>query len=373
MKRYFSVNLLFLAIITLLLSACEKSSPTDVKKQLTYVTGQWERITDSLLDDPQLPGLIIGIWVPEKNVEWVRAKGYSDRQSWEAPDPNMAFRIGNITESFSSTLILQLIDEGKISLDDSLSKYLPDYPKADSVKIHMLLNHASGIPDYLASGLASQAYKHPERIWSRDELIDFAKTRPYYFTPGSDYQYSATNALIAAEVVEKVTGNTFQEELKDRILDTLGLTNTFYPSGPATESSFFRGYTLEEDKVTDVTEVIHPSFYREAAGMVSNLYDLRTWIENLYQGTLLTADTREKMHTLINAPGTVFQQNGLGIMYSSNPPVWGHSGSIYGYATLAIYAPELNLTMVIAFNNTRKKPMDLARRLLSIYMQNVNN
>lgn len=373
MKILFTARLILLALVASFLIACEKTEKTDIKKQITYVTGQWERITDSVINDPDLPGMIIGIWVPDKNIEWVRSKGYTDRQTWEAPDANMSFRIGNVSESFASVLLLQLVDQEKLALDDSLSKYLPDFPKADSIRLHMLLNHASGIPDYLSSNLAGQAYKHPERSWSREELIAFAGARPFYFTPGTDYQYSATNALVAAAVMEKVTGSLYKDLLKERILDSLGLTNTSFPVSASAGSSFFKGYTIEDEKVVEATEIIHPSFYGEAAGMVSNMYDLKTWIELVCNGTILSATTREKMFTLINAPGAMFQQNGLGIMYDNSPPKWGHAGSVYGYSSLVFYAPEQKLTMVIAFNNTRVKPMVLASRLMEVYLDNINN
>ena len=162
-------------------------------------------------------------------------------------------------------------------------------------------------------------------------------------------------------------------EIQGRILTPLHLANTIYPSDHNMPVPFVHGYDWIWDSDTthfpDVAEAYDPSIGGAAGAMIADVYDLKSWVENLYKGTLLTPATQALRLTLVPAPGEDCEEYGLGIMHKINPPMWGHTGTIPGYKNWAGYCPSQNVTIVISYNSTQSKPMILACRLMNIYLQ----
>ncbi len=133
----------------LFLISCDKNNETESINN--EIITEWENVSDSVLTNSGIPGMIIGIWAPDRNLSWVVGKGTANVSTGEKPDPSMKYRIASITKTFTYTVLLQLIEEGKLSLSDKLSKFLPDFPEADNVSVRMLCNHSSGIYDFSTS------------------------------------------------------------------------------------------------------------------------------------------------------------------------------------------------------------------------------
>ena len=145
-------------------------------------------------------------------------KGYglADRE-WNIPNtPDAKFRIGSITKQFTATGILQLIEAGKLSLDDKLSKFYPDFPKGDSVTIHMLLNHTSGIASYTDQKNFMDVATLP---WSKDSIIAYFKKVPYNFSPGTKWAYNNSGYFLLGCIIEKVSGQSYNDYLQQHIFD----------------------------------------------------------------------------------------------------------------------------------------------------------
>lgn len=137
-----------LGCILISVCSCNKSSDADYNNRNSQIVAQWESVSDSMLKSSGVPGMIIGIWAPDRNLEWVKGIGTANKATNEKPNPTMKFRIGSLTKTYTYTVLLQLVDENKLSLSDKLSSFLPDFPNAGSITIKMLYNHTSGIPDY---------------------------------------------------------------------------------------------------------------------------------------------------------------------------------------------------------------------------------
>ena len=369
MKKTFLLSVSIMGCIFILLSSCKKKSDTVVTNLNDQIVAQWEKVSDSILATSKIPGMLIGIWAPDRNLVWVRGKGKSNTATGEKPDSSMKFRIGSITKTYTYTVLLQLVDEGKIKLTDTLSKFMPDFPKADSITIRMLCNHTSGIFDYTSTTeFANMLMTQPLKKWTSQELIDLVKTYPFYFSPGTNFEYSNTNTIIAGKIVEQITGNPVVSEIQRRVLASLDLVNTIYPADNIIPGHFIHGYGWSDTDTTDVAEAYDPSMAGCAGAMIADIYDLKYWVEQLYQGSLLSAATQAQRLTVVPAPGEDCEDYGLGIMHKINPPMWGHTGTIPGYKNWAGYCPTKNVTIVISYNATSSKPMVLACRLMNIYL-----
>src|SRR5690349_7203959 len=163
------------------------------------------------------PAAVVGVFVPGKG-SWVSATGVADTTTGEKPTAEMAWPLRSVTKSSTVTLILQLVDEGKISLDDTVDKYLDGVPNGDEITIRELADMSSGLADYTTDAFIEDFVADPDRVFTLDELNAYAFAEPTQFEPGTDYVYTNTNTNVLGSVVEKVTGQSFSEVLSERLL-----------------------------------------------------------------------------------------------------------------------------------------------------------
>ncbi|MEI8005994.1 MAG: serine hydrolase domain-containing protein [Bacteroidota bacterium] len=366
-----SAILSFILTVTILISVCScshKSEPP-VTFNNDLIVAQWDKASDSIYAASGIPGMLIGIWAPDRNLAWIKGLGIANKATGEKPDASMQFRVGSITKTYTYTVLLQLADQKFISLEDKLSKYMPDFPRADSVTLKMLCNHTSGIFDFAETeAWRLNLITNPLRKWTSDELIDLAKAEPYYFTPGSGFYYSNTNTIIAGRIVEMITGTSIATMIRNRLFTPHNLLNTFYPSDNFIQGRFIHGYGWYAGDTTDVSQAYDPSLSGAAGAIVADIYDMKKWVELLYKGSLISDSTQARRLTTVPAPGEDCEEYGLGIMHKISPSMWGHTGTIPGYKNWAGYCPEKNVTIVISYNSTSAKPMVMATRLMTIYL-----
>lgn len=254
-------------------------------------------------------------------------KGYgmADRE-WNIPNTtDTRFRIGSVTKQFTAACILQLMEAGKLSLDDKLSKYSPGYPKGDSVSIHMLLNHTSGIANFTAL----PRFGDVERLsWSRDSMVAWFKDKPYNFSPGSKYAYSNSGYFLLGCIVEKASGQAYETYLRQHILDKLGMKNSGGDKLDTVLPLRARGYS-KKDGETINAGFISMEWPFSAGVIYSTLDDLYAWDRALYTNKILTEASRKKMFT----PG--MRNYGYGFVIDSlegHFRIW-HNGGIPGFST----------------------------------------
>jgi len=297
------------------------------------------------------PGIMVGIWSPEGS--WIGTKGVRDITTGEPMDPAYKTRIGSLTKTFTGTVILQLVDEGKIGLGDTLDKYRPYIPNADKITIRELLNMTSGIYNYLEIDWIGKAiFANRFRVWEPKELVNAAIKEKPYFEPGAEFHYSNTNTVILGMIIEQITGNRADDEINTRIIKKLDLKNTIFPTANEIPGDHIHGYSDLENKseLVDWTTQ-NVSWGWTAGAMISNMYDLKRYVKALTDGTFLSKELQEKRLTEwvdVKKKGISFVKYGLAAFNAAG--FIGHNGELPGYITGAFYNPEKDITIVIISN-----------------------
>ncbi|MFD1147511.1 serine hydrolase domain-containing protein [Saccharothrix hoggarensis] len=248
------------------------------------------------------------------------------------------FRVGSITKTFVSTVVLQLAGEGRVELDAPVGRYLPGLlPHGDRITVRQVLQHTSGLYNYTAAlPLDPDDFEGIRyRTWAPAELVALATARPLDFEPGTSWRYSNTNYVVAGLLVEKVTGRPYGDAVHQRVIRPLGLSGTSVPgTRTAIPGPHAHGYVRAAGQVVDITE-INPSIAYAAGEMISTTADLDRFADALLDGRLLRPEQRAELTSVL--PHTAGY--GLGIEATELPcgvKVWGHGGGIPGYSSVVL-------------------------------------
>jgi len=340
------VTLLLLAAVALPLLSCNNSGMSaDMKNSI-------EQAVDAAMTNYGIPGALVGVWSP-KSGDLVLMKGMADIGKNAAMQRNDRVRICSITKTFTVTVVLELVDAGRLSLGDTLDRFYPDFPGADKITIRQLCNMTAGIADYSDDETFWETFtQDPNKEWTPDELVALAKAQDPSFAPGTGWKYSNTNAIILSMIVRQLTGNDIGAEIQTRIADVLKLENTYYPEGTAIEGAHAHGYLAGDNgSLVDGTSLYNPSAIGASGALIANLDDLKVWAAALADGDLLTTATQAERVTLV--PGSydyfgVPVQYGLGIL--SCHGFLGHPGDGMGYTNAAFHNPTTGTTIVVLLN-----------------------
>jgi D-alanyl-D-alanine carboxypeptidase len=307
-----------------------------------------------------VPGVLIGVW-DGTGGSYIHAFGYADVTTHRKLTPQDHFRVGSITKTFVATVILQLVDEGKLSLDDPLSKFGigVTIPNAQNITVRDLLDMRSGFFDFVATPEfkyfldtpKSESGKWgPNTNFDTHTIIRWALAEKPYFPPGTAYHYSSTNYLILGLIIERVTGQSVGEQIDTRLLRPFHLTGTSYPTTLVMPAPSARGYRLIDDKTwQDVGSTLPISLMGSAGGMISNLTDMKRWVFLYVTGATNGPVTQNaRLDCLQLAPG-VHAGYGLGI--GSTAGWFGHTGAVPGYNTAAYYFPADKITIIVLVNS----------------------
>ncbi|WP_250572885.1 serine hydrolase domain-containing protein [Nonomuraea sediminis] len=284
------------------------------------------------------------------------AVGVRDIERGGRPSANGYFRIGSVTKTFVATVVLQLVDEGKLGLDDPIDQYLPRLvPGGDRITVRQLLNHTSHLYDYMSEpGYSTNRWRGDQRFRSyqpRELLkVAFAKKLP----DDGKWHYSNTNYVVLGLLVEKLTGRPYGEEVTRRILRPLGLRHTLVPGDRAgVPSPHAKGYEPTPELV-DATRM-NPSLDWAAGEMISTTADLERFMSALLGGKLTSAASLRAMRTPVET-GVGFGY-GLGLQEYTLPcgKVWGHSGELIGYLTFA-FRSDTGKSMTMSINPSTRNP-----------------
>lgn len=327
-----------------------------------------DQYTDSMLTQARQPGMIISI-TRNNEIIYEKALGTADITTSAPMDLTMRFRIGSLTKTFTVTVLLQLVDEGLLTLDDPVSKYFPDIPNAENMTVRMLGDMSSGLHNYSETDEFNASMNAtPLRKYKPRELVDMGLRDSVYFPPGTGFHYSNTNTVLAGMLIEQLTKNTLEEEIKTRIIDKLGLTQTTFPSEPEIPGFHPRGYNEDEDKfiepLTDVTIKYDPSWAWAAGAIISTVADLKIYLKALAEGKL----TSEKMHLERQkwALNTPMLKYGVGI-FMAGEDFLGHNGSYPGFHNISVHSPSTGITAIIFYNTqSNRNPDDLLKHIVGM-------
>ncbi|MFG1948309.1 serine hydrolase domain-containing protein [Nonomuraea sp. NPDC048826] len=296
------------------------------------------------------------VLVREDGRDRVLAAGVRDVRAKAPADPRGYFRAGSVTKTFVAAVLLQLADEGKLALDDRVERHLPGaLPEGSQVTVRRLLDHTSGIFDYAGAGIpgwSARDYRPRESLYDQtpQELLAVGLSKKPYFEPGRGWRYSNTNYVVAALLIEKLTGRPYAEEIGRRILRPLGLRHTLFPGHRKDlPRPHARGYAAYRGTMVDATRM-NPSLEYGAGEVVSTTKDLATFFDALLGGKLVSEQALKQMRTLRDAGGGMGY--GLGLQAFPLPcggKVYGHSGGTFGYLTYALRS-DSGRTLVLSAN-----------------------
>jgi D-alanyl-D-alanine carboxypeptidase len=312
------------------------------------LTERLDRAVAEVREQAGIPGVVVGLWMPGKG-SYVRATGVADTVTRLPMTADSYVRIGSETKTFTVTALLELVDDGRIGLDDPIAKYVRGVPNGHRITLRQLAGMRSGLFPYTADAdFIHDLLSDPERYFNPREALTYGFRHANTFGPGEDFQYSNTNLVLLGLVIEKVTGRKLADVLHERVLRPAGLRHTLFPQDDEFPEPHPRGYTDQtlSGEVEDVTDW-NPSWAWAAGAMISDLHDLRRWAKVVATGELLSPETQAQRLKMLPTgyPGTDY---GLGIFETNG---WiGHNGSIPGYETVTVYLPSQKATLVIMIN-----------------------
>jgi CubicO group peptidase (beta-lactamase class C family) len=333
-----------------------------------------QTVVDETARELMVPGYMVLLRTPQG--EFTAASGTTEMGEQNLPTVDTHFRIASVTKTMTSAVILLLAQEGKLRLDDPVSKYVPEVPNGDNITLAQLLEMRSGLYSFTdAPEISTNMDDDPTRVWTPQELLDIAFAQPPMFAPGAEYYYSNTNYVLLGLIIEQLDGKPLATVFHDRLFEPLGMTNTMFP--PATSdaipepyshgylygsaSTLMYGtppYTPEMEAAAkagtlqpkDYTGLNH-SFSFAAGAVISTAADLATWMKALSGGEVFNAEYQRVWQdsAQIIDPDNSYNWYGYGI----DQLRWGpntidlHGGQTPGYNTEAAHDPANDMTLVI--------------------------
>jgi D-alanyl-D-alanine carboxypeptidase len=295
-------------------------------------------------------GAVAGVKVGEEP-PIVVASGLAGRDGTAPIDPAAPFFVASITKTFVAAAIMQLVDEGRVGLDDAASQYVDLWPDANAITLRQLLGHTSGLP-----GLANSATQEtwapllladPTRVWTPQEALAVISDDGLMFEPGTGYNYSSANFIVAGLVIEAVTGSRLQQVLKERFLAPLHLNDTYLdptrpldpriPDGLHSDPATGQDFEMRGQPLTAFLSVLGAS-----AGMVSTPADLLEWVRAVYGGGLLSSSSLHDM-----AGQHLGTESMCPCGSDGGPSGVGHGGLFPGFESVAVYSPGDDMSIVL--------------------------
>lgn len=279
---------------------------------------------------------------------WGGAAGIADLSNAHPMRPQMRHRVGSITKTFAATTVLQLVDEGRLGLDDPIGQWLPQTVPGEvgqRVTVRMLLNHTSGIGNYTDALLTSLSAIEQvgKTTYTPEQLVTTGLALPRTGEPGAAFSYSNTNFILAGLLIQRVTGNDPTQEISRRILRPLRLTDTYFPGADPNIRGPHAGAYFAPLGVRDFS-TYGMTWAWTAGELISTMDDLNTFFRALLGGRLLSARSMEQMLTTVPFDPEVPEAGGygLGIYRVEGPcgPLWGHDGAVIGQLTISWHSRD---------------------------------
>ena len=282
------------------------------------------------------------------------AVGKGNLETGQAPPLDGEVRIGSNTKTFVAVVVMQMVQEGKVGLDEPIETYLPGLIKGEGIDgskitVRQLLQHTSGLPEYTDTTPGrSDIFQIKDHYIPPRDLLDTALGKPAAFEPGTQWAYTNTNYVVLGMLVERVSQRPVGEQIDQRIIKKLGLSHTYFPApgDRSIKGTHPQGYHLSAGgKLEDITEM-DPAWAWAAGAMVSTPSELNTFFQAVFDGRLLTQSSIDEMKNgAVDAssrlgPGTVYGLGLIGSSLSCGGTSWGHGGTIHGYQTDNAVGPD---------------------------------
>lgn len=351
-------------MVALAISGCGAAAPSETSAPSSSASAaafpeetaaELQAALESVYDEAGFPGAIARVITPEG--EWVGTVGAAGDDEAVPPAPDDRTRVGSITKTMTATILLQLVDEGLVTLEDPISMYVPDSPNGTAT-LRQVADMSSGIPSYtLDEAWQAEYFGDPYAIFTPQELVDFSTTLPVDGAPGEVWQYSNTNYVLLGMVIESVLGQDLPAVFQERIFDPVGMDDSVYPGDDnAIEAPFLTGITeqgQDAGATADPTDW-NPSFASTAGEVISTLDDLTLWARALFTGEDVLSPEMQQLRrdSILTTPAPNTAEGGYGIGIGKKPTGWwGHDGEIPGFTTSVFHNYDTDTTIVVVVNS----------------------
>jgi D-alanyl-D-alanine carboxypeptidase len=321
---------------------------------------------DELYAESGAPGVNVGIVLAD-GTAFGLAVGFADTTLGLPMEPTSRLMQGSVGKTYVSAVAMQLIHEGLLDLEANVSTYLGNepwfvrLPNHNEVTVRHLMTHTSGIIRYeFDDRFITDLVASPDRVWQPEELLAYLFDTEAPFAPGEGWEYSDTNYIILGMIIELLTGNTYYDEMRNRILEPLKLHNTV-PTDTRRVPGLVQGYAgvenlfrVPEAVIVDGLFAINPQFEWTGGGIASTTEDLARWAEALYEGRAFDESMLPVLLDGVPARLGPESQYGLGVIIRPTPlgVSWGHSGFFPGYLTEMAYFPDHEIAIAVQLNSS---------------------
>lgn len=382
-----SVGAAVALVSILVFASCSSSDDGDSTSKSTKPTTKLPEYAATLQE--QIPALVKENAIPGAAVlvrsgdqgDWTATFGTRAIGKDEPISLDDYWRIASNTKTMTATVMLQLVQEGKIKLEDPLSKYVPGFPNGDQIRIGQLLEMRSGLYSFTSDAAFNATLDDdPRHVYTPDELLAIARPQPPLFPPGEMFNYSNTNYVLLGVIIEQLTGKPIPEVFEQRIFEPLGLDDTSYPADddPDIPRPHAQGYQFGTNVETidsyalppnelpaaldgslapvESTILNHSAFFT-AGAVISTLPDMADYVEAMVGGKLLDERTQEIRIGSVQ-PMAAGSPGGYGYgLIEFRPELFGHDGQTPGFSSVIAYDPERDITIVVA-TNLSASPVD---------------
>ncbi|MCB9876555.1 MAG: beta-lactamase family protein [Planctomycetes bacterium] len=361
-------SLLGVLLATLPLVPCPARQHPSAVQQLPSGDALTTRVDEAVaraLENPMAVGLSVGIGHGGR-VQLGKGYGQAEREFSSAAGPATMFRIGSVTKQFTAALVMRLVEQGKVALDDPLSRFVPadEFATGDRVvTVRHLLDHTSGIPSY--TDIGEQWEKVRPLELSHAELLALVAGKPFDFEPGQDWRYNNTGYYLLGMLLEKVHEKPYAQVVLDELCAPLGLERTRYDSNSELIPDRAQGYQLKDDALAN-DEPLGMSQPGAAGALLSTGGDLVRWSMALSGGKVVTPESFARMTTATVLPDGRDTGYGFGLMVGEFAG-WRcvqHGGGINGFQSILLWIPDADLHVAVVSNSERLSPMPLAKALV---------
>lgn len=304
-----------------------------------------------------------------KDGETILAKGYgmADLENDVPATAETVYRIGSITKQFTATAIMQLVEQRKLSLDDELTKFLPDFSTQDhQVTVHHLLNHTSGIKSY--TSLLKFLVRMRDDL-THSQMLTLIEEQPFDFAPGDDWKYNNSGYYLLGRVVEEASGEDYADYVQEHIFRPLGMNATRYGGYRPIIRHRARGYNQDDDEFSNAAPMSMKLPFA-AGALVSNVLDLAKWHLALESGELLSQESYQRMYTptKLNDGATRPYGYGWALGEREGHKLIHHGGGINGFSTEIARYPDDRLAVIVLTNTMGSNPVEIANRIARLML-----
>jgi D-alanyl-D-alanine carboxypeptidase len=330
----------------------------------------------------EFPGATVGFALADGSSASV-STGLADVEAKRPLKPHDRMLAGSIGKTYVAAVMLQLVQEGKLNLDDKIERWFGGdswfdrMPNAKAITVRMLMNHTSGIPEHvLNERFIADLKKDPDKVWKPEELIAYILDSPALFPAGAGWSYADTNYILVGVIFERITGKNLYKEVERRLLGPLKLTNTL-PSDRRIIPGVITGYSrpnspfgFEGRVIRDGKFVINPQMEWTGGGFASAAEDLARWAKALYEAKAFRKPYLDQMLNAVEAKTGKGDKYGLGVQVRQSEwgISYGHGGWFPGYLSETEYFPDHKFAVAIQFNTDAGRTL---KRSLRAYIADV--